>query len=131
MVFERPAPRITSSTFAALSERNIAAWPAELPPPATINRRAAAELPFTRSGRIIDPAALEFLASLGFQPMIIRAGRDDDALRAKGRVAALRLHASPVLAVGEPEDKRLRRRRKASRQNDAPEAARCTSVRPR
>ena len=40
--------------------------------------------------------------------MVIRAGRDDDALRAQGRIAALDLQARPVLAIGKCERERLR-----------------------
>ena len=94
MLFARPSPRITSSTFAAPSERNIAACPAELPRAGDDHRRAAAELPFARRRRVVNAGALEILAPLGFETMVFRARRDDDALRAQDRVAALGLQAS-------------------------------------
>jgi hypothetical protein len=54
--------------------------------------------------------------------MVIRARRDDDALRAQDRVAAIGLQARAVFAIGEGERERPRRRGKFSAETVRPEA---------
>ncbi len=70
--------------------------------------RAAADLSFSRRGRVVNAGALELLAPLGIQTMVIRARRDDDALGTKDRVAPLGLQDRAVLALDECEPERLR-----------------------
>jgi len=69
-------------------------------------------LPFARRGSVVNAGTFEGFAPLGLQTMVIRARRDDDALRQQGGVAALDLQARAVLAVGKCKRERLRGRRK-------------------
>ena len=67
-------PRTTSNTLAAPSERNIAAWPAELPLPTINNRFVATKLTFHRRRCVVNAHVLKLLAPLGIEPAVIRAG---------------------------------------------------------
>src|SRR5271166_2240901 len=74
--------------------------------------RATAELPFPYRGSVVNAGALEALAPLGLQTMVVRTCRDDDALRQQGSAAALDLQARAVLAIGKCQRERLRGRGK-------------------
>src|ERR1700724_3827471 len=100
MLLARPSPRISSSTFSAPSERNIGPPPRRVAAAGNDHGRAAAELPFARRGSVVNAGTFEVLAPLGLQTTVIRARRDDDALRQQSGVAALDLQDRAVLAVG-------------------------------
>ncbi len=87
---------MTSRTFSARFGEKHRCLPGRVAAAGDNHRRAAAELGFPPRGRVVNPAAFELLASLGLQPAVLGARRDDDALGAQGRVAALDLQAGAV-----------------------------------
>ena len=60
--------------------RNTAAWPAELPPPTTTDVGSRAQLRLVGRRGVVDAAALEALAPFDFEPAVVGAGRDQQAL---------------------------------------------------
>ena len=86
-----------------VSERNIAACPAALPPPTTSVRFAGAELRLGLGGGVVDAAALELLESRHVRAPILSTGGDDQRAaggqvrrsRARPRAARARCAAPP------------------------------------
>src|SRR5438067_13870722 len=92
-------PRMTSNTLAAPSERNIAAWPAELPLPA-ITTVSLTELTFHCRRSVVNAHILKLFAPLRIQPAVIGARCNQNSFCSKNGGAPLRLEADAVLAVG-------------------------------
>ena len=80
-------------TCAVVRDRNTAAWPAELPPPTTIDLLAAAELRLHGGRGVVDALALEALVVRHVELAVARAGRDDDGA---GPDRLLVVEAQPV-----------------------------------
>src|SRR5260370_29682933 len=92
--------------------KNLGGWARRVAAAGDDHRRAAAELPFARRCSVVNAGTFEGFTPFGLQTMVIRARRNDDALRQQGGVATLDLQARAVLAVGKCERERLRGRRK-------------------
>ena len=70
--------RTTTHTAEPFSARNIAAWPAELPPPDDDDRRAGALPGLELGGGVVDAGHLVALEALDGQPAVVGAGGGDD-----------------------------------------------------
>ena len=94
-------PRTTSSTLAAPSERNIAAWPAELPLPATITVAPRQSLTFQRGSCVVNANAFKIFAPLGLEPAIFaRRSRSGLFLPRSVARATFDLQAGAIFVVG-------------------------------
>ena len=83
----RSLPRSTTVTLRVCCERNIIAWPAELPPPTTTTFGIVTGHQFGLRGSIVDAQAVEAL-TLGYVKLAIRCPRgNQDAAGRHGPVA--------------------------------------------
>ena len=77
MLAFRSGPRMTTVTGLPDSARNIAAWPAELPPPTTTTGDCRALAGFHRGGRVVHAVALEVGEAVDVESSVAGAGGDD------------------------------------------------------